>query len=153
MNTGARAQVTEDAAKPKDEQQVLYSRFEECEEEVLQEDGTSQLRKHTKVTLILADKDMLAAARKYGHKRPVFMDTTFAINKYKFPFLTCLAPDSTGRGVPLFWAFLPNEQAETFEQALGVFKEAVREKQPDWEPSCFMTDDSDAEQKAVRYVA
>lgn len=105
---------------------------------------------HTKVTLLLADADMLKAAVQYGHGRPLFMDTTFAINRYKFSFLSILAMNHAGKGVPVGWAFLPDEQASTFTTVLSCWKARVQEEKADFEPSCFVTDDSDAEQAAVR---
>lgn len=143
-------QVREDAQKAKELQRVLYSNFDETVISVQSEDGTTADRKHTKVTLVMANKAMLQVAAKHGHRQPLFMDTTFAINRYKFSFLSVLALDDSGKGVPCMWAVLPDEQAETIDKALRVFDVAVKAEQQDWEPSCFITDDSDAEQKAVR---
>ena len=142
-------QCDEDAQLPKEKRKVLYSKFEETTIPVPLEDGTTEHRAHTKVTLVLADKRMISAAARYGHKNPLFMDTTFAINRYKFSFLSILAMDNADKGVPVCWAVLPDEQATTIAEVLQTFKDAVQAVKPDFEPSCFVTDDSDAEQKAV----
>lgn len=146
-------QVAEDAKLPKHKRKVLYSKFEETTILVPQEDGTQVEQVHTKVTLVMSDDTQLKAAGKYGHKRPLFMDTTFAINRYKFSFLSILALDNQGKGLPVCWAVLPDESAETIAAVLDAFKQAVEAEQPDFEPSCFVTDDSDAEQKAIECAA
>lgn len=149
-NMTQRVQCDQDKLKPKHKQRVLYSDFQETLIAVPQEDGSTEERKHTRVTLILADKNMLQVARKYGQGRPLFMDTTFAINKYKFSFLSIMAMDNAQKGVPVLWGVLPDESAATIAAVLQVFKDAVEEEElPTFSPSCFMTDDSDAEQKAV----
>lgn len=102
----------------------------------------------TRMLLILADEDMLQRARVLADRQPLFMDTTFAVVRYKLSFLTLLGEE--GRGEPVCWAFLPDEQDSTITEASRIWRNAVIAEKPSWAPSCFLTDDCDAEQNAVR---
>lgn len=151
-HTALHMQVAEDVQKPVAERKVLYSHFGEDQIEEEDAAGNKTQRKYTSVTLLLADATMLQNAAEFGHARPLFMDTTFAINRYKFSFLSILAMDHEGKGVPVAWAVLPNEQTATITTILQEWKSRVQEQKPDFEPSCFITDDSDAEQAAMQCV-
>jgi hypothetical protein len=50
---------------------------------------------------------MLPAAVTLGYARPLFMDTTLAVNQYKFSFLSIIAMDD--HGLPVCWAITPDE--------------------------------------------
>jgi hypothetical protein len=65
---------------------------------------------------------MQRRALRWGHGRPFFMDTTFGIAHYKFPFLTILVMNNECHGVSVCWAFLPNEKEATIAGVLRAFK-------------------------------
>jgi len=133
-------QYEEEQLKPAEERIILHCAVTETD------DGL------TRLLLIVADHDMLQRARELAHQQPLFMDTTFAIVRYKLSFLTLLALDEEGRGEPVCWAFLPDEQETTITEVLRIWRGAVVVGMPHWEPSCFLTDDCDAEQNAVECV-
>jgi hypothetical protein len=93
---------------------------------------------------------MQRRALRWGHGRPFFMDTTFGIARYKFPFLTILVMNNECHGVPVCWAFLPNEKEATIARVLRAFKTALVELEPEFKCSAFVTDDCAAEQNAAR---
>ena len=72
----------------------------------------------------------------------------------QYPLYTVTVVDEFGHGVPVFWFFTQKETAGAIGFALAAFKEAVRSVpggvHPDWQPACALTDDSAAEQKALR---
>lgn len=131
------------------DRRFIYDKFQVREKEVFV-DGVPTMRKYTAATLVMADKEMLQNACTHGHGKPLFMDTTFAMSKYQGSFLTVLAVDDSNRGIPICWAFVPDEKAETITAVLKALAEAVRKIKPDFQPSCFFTDDCEAEQIAVR---
>jgi hypothetical protein len=132
------------------ERKILFCHFHEA---ILEEDKscapTGQPKAFTKITMAMANQRMLQAAVQYGSKRPLFMDTTFAMNRYKFSFLSILAMDDHGHGLPVCWAIMPDEKLDTITAVLRAFKAAVLQIKRDWQPSCFLTDDCAAEQRAV----
>jgi hypothetical protein len=107
---------------------------------------------HAKVLLVLADQDMLHRSAELGHGQSVFMDTTSSIVRYKMSFLTLIALDEKGRGEPVLWAFLPDEQQCTFECVLHIWRDAVLTILAEFRPSCFLTDDCNAEQTAREWA-
>jgi hypothetical protein len=121
----------------------------ECERTMLHCQFTTADDGHAKVLLVLADQDMLHRSAELGHGQPVFMDTTFSIVRYKMSFLTLIALDEEGRGEPVLWAFLPDEQQCTFERVLHIWRDAVLNFRAEFRPSCFLTDDCNAEQNAI----
>jgi hypothetical protein len=78
------------------------------------------------------------------------MDTTFGIACYKFPFLTILVMNNECHGVPVCWAFLPNEKEATIARVLRAFKTALVELDPELKCSAFVTYDCADEQNAAR---
>lgn len=45
-----------------------------------------------------------------------------------------------------------DDEEEAFRPALAAFKEHVLRDAPDWKPSCFIVDDCDAANNAIRYM-
>ena len=144
-------QTIKDSQLPPEDQRCLYSEFK-IAKRTESVNGTEVEQEYTQLTLVLADKRMLETACKYGHQRPFLMDTTFAMVKYKGSFLTILVLDHSYKVIPVCWAFLPDEKANTIIIVLTAFLSALRKYRPEIAPSCFLTDDCDAEQKAVRIV-
>lgn len=100
--------------------------------------------------LTICTREMLLRAVRWGKNRPFFMDTTFGIARYKFSFLTILVMNDECHGVPVCWAFLPNEQEATIKRVLDVFRSALLAVEPSFTCSAFLTDDCSAEQNAAR---
>lgn len=63
-------------------------------------------------------------AIRFGHGRPLIMDTTFGTNREKFPLITILAMDDHNNGVPIAWSIISRERTE----AIAAFLEAVRQR-------------------------
>ena len=136
------AQFDEDQLKPAEKRVFLHCAFEPTG------DGDS-----TTFFAVFSSAQMLQTALKYGHNRPLFIDTTFAVSQYSFPFLTILAFDDHGHGVPVCWAVLPNEQEATFHRAISIFLHRIREISPGFTVSVGLCDDSDTEQNAFEYAS
>jgi hypothetical protein len=120
----------------------------ECERTMLHCQFTTAGDGHAKVLLVLAYQDMLHRSAELGHGQPVFMHTTFSIVRYKMSFLALIALDEEGRGDPVLWAFLPDEQQCTFEHVLHICRDAILYIRAEFRPSCFLTDDCNAEYTA-----
>jgi hypothetical protein len=89
-------------------------------------------------------------ALRWGHGRPFFLDITFGIARYKFPFLTILVMNNECHGVPVCWAFLPNKKEATSTRVLSACKTELVELDPEVTCSAFVTDDCAVEQNAAR---
>jgi hypothetical protein len=50
------------------------------------------------VVVVLATREMIADAIKYGHGRPLFMDATHGLQKYGLKLVTVLVKDASNRG-------------------------------------------------------
>jgi hypothetical protein len=135
-------QVKEDQAQPECDRRFLD--FELVANDA--QDGQPSAR----CFLVISTRDMLHRAIRWGNKRPFFMDTTFGIARYKFSFLTILVMNDHYHGVPVCWAFTPNEQEVTIKRVLTTFHSALVALAPDFQCSSFLTDDCIAEQNAAR---
>ena len=91
-------------------------------------------------------------ARKYGHGRAVFLDSTFGMNKWGLSLFTLMvAVPGTGRaevtGVPVAWVITSREDAMTTGQWLRALRQRIG---MDIVPSCVMTDAAPELGMAVR---
>jgi hypothetical protein len=82
----------------------------------------------------------------------VSVDCTFGITRYGYAVFTITGMDSAFRGVPLAFAILSGEAEEDFVAALQAWRDRARKQRPGFQPSVFLTDDSQAEQNAITYA-
>jgi hypothetical protein len=86
-------QVKEDHARPE-----CYSGFLGFE---LVTNDAQDDQPSARCYLVISTRDVLHHPRGWGNKRPLFMDTTFGIARYKFSFLTILVMNDPFHGVPV----------------------------------------------------
>jgi hypothetical protein len=127
-------QVDEDRAKPEGQRQFLLAELED------------------RVRVVVATPNMQQWTLKYGHDKPVSVDCTFGITRYGYAVFTITGMDDTQRGVPLAFAILAGEGEEDFAAVLKAVRDHARKQCPDWSPSVFLSDDSQAEQNAIKYA-
>jgi hypothetical protein len=78
------------------------------------------------------------------------MDATFDIARYKLTFLTILVMNNHNYGIPVCWAFIPNEHEVTIKRVLTTFHSALVAVAPDFWCSSFLTDDSASQNKMLQ---
>jgi hypothetical protein len=106
------------------------------------------------VLLVVATPQMMDAALRFGHDRPLFMDATHGTVKYGYKLVTVLVMDQMNKGVPVAWAIVEHERTVDYTKFLQVLKDEILRKAADadkeWQPSCMLTDDAEAEHAATR---
>ena len=66
------------------------------------------------------------AALKYGHKRPLVMDSTHGSNNVKFPLTTVMVVDDHNQGIPVGWLFSSSESIESVSKFLIALRDRVQ---------------------------
>lgn len=131
-------QVQQDMRKPDSERFILHAEL------------PTKTSNH--MLLVCADPAMLQWAAKYGHARVMSMDTTFGLTQYGYSFLTVTVVHE-GKGKPAMFALMSSESGDEIFKALQVLEEHVKKLNPDWCPSSFMIDDSNAERNGIECAA
>jgi len=67
----------------------------------------------------------IEAALKYGHERPLIMDSTFGTNNLKFPLTTVMVVDDHNNGIPVAWLMSSSESIESVSKFLTAFRSRV----------------------------
>lgn len=66
------------------------------------------------------------AAIKWGHKRPLQLDSTFACNAQKIPLFTLVVVDDNGKAVPIAFLITSQERADIIQKFLEAVAAKVR---------------------------
>lgn len=61
-----------------------------------------------------------------------------------------VVPDKYGRGIPVAASLCSSKEAPAVEQMFTALKRAAQEVFPEWQPSCFFTDNDAAQIKGFR---
>jgi hypothetical protein len=128
-------QVAEDAARPEGQRQFLLAEL------------------GNRVRIVLSAPNMQAWTLRFAHDRPVSVDCTFDITRYGYAVFTITGMDGASRDVPLAFAVLNSEAEEDFVASLQAWRDQVRKHRPEFQPSVFLSDDSQAEQNAIKYAS
>jgi hypothetical protein len=101
------------------------------------------------VLLVVATPQMMDAACA-GHDRPLFMDATHGTVKYGAR--PVLVMDQMNKGVPVAWAIVERERTvdEVPPGAQRRDPPQAADADKEWQPSCMLTDDVEAEHAATR---
>jgi hypothetical protein len=105
----------------------------------------------TRVRIIISTPNMQAWTLRFAHDRPVSVNGTFGITRYGYAVFTITGMDGASRGVPLAFAILNGE--EDFVAALQAWRDKARKHRPEFQPSAFLSDDSQAKQNAIKYAS
>jgi hypothetical protein len=100
--------------------------------------------------IIIATANMIVWARRFGHDRPVSIDTTFGITRYGYSLCTLIALNDRGRGVPICVAIMKRERDVDFANVLQVLVDKMGN---DWRPSVFLADAAKSEHNGIRYTS
>jgi len=74
----------------------------------------------------------------------------YCLPSSQYPLATVLAFDDHNNGYPVAFVIASNSTAATMETWLRALNETALQKDPNWRPSCFITDCDDAEIKAIQ---
>ena len=77
----------------------------------------------------------------------IMLDCTYKTNRFGMPFLHIGGVTGLGKSFDIAWAFIPGEQEEHYDIAVGFLRELLRELAA--KPSVFITDDEKALQKSL----
>jgi hypothetical protein len=128
-------QVAEDAARPEGQRQFLLAELGD------------------RVHIVISNPNMQAWTLRFAHDRPVSVDCTFGITRYGYAVFTITGMDDASNGVPLAFAMLNSDAEEDFVAALRAWRGKARKHRPEFQPSVFLSDDSQAEQNAIKYAS
>jgi MULE transposase domain len=113
------------------------------------------------VAIVLCTPTMREWARRYMQGSVLVMDSTFGMNKHGYSLFAVMVIGEQSNGVPVSFLITKSESTETITTALKQFVEFLDEVSDTAEPaghttltrpSTTMTDDSAAEQSALRSV-
>lgn len=80
----------------------------------------------TAFSIAIMTQEGVEAAKKWGHLRPLQMDSTFGCNAQKFPLITLLVVDGHGKGVPVAHCICSQETVEIIQKFLEAVTRRVR---------------------------
>lgn len=100
--------------------------------------------------LAITTPELIEAAVKYGHGRPMAMDATCNTVNLKFPLFTLMVYDELNMGMPVAFLLTSSGSADNIETFLKSFSDACRKLRPDFAFSCTLTDNDPAELLAIR---
>ena len=105
---------------------------------------------------MLASPRMAALAVRLGSGQPVFMDATHGLLPYGYKLVSLVVIDEVNRVEPIGWAIVQHESGEVYAKVISTLKAAyernANRREWSWQPSCFLTDNAQAEINGVRYV-
>jgi hypothetical protein len=105
------------------------------------------------VVIVLCSPQMREWAHKYMHDRVMLMDSTFGTNKHGYSLFAIMAASDQGTGVPVCFMITKSESTESIATALEQFRNFLDDGRAEDKlirPATTLTDDSDAEQGAIR---
>jgi hypothetical protein len=108
------------------------------------------------VVIVLCTPTMRDWAHRFMHRSVLVMDSTFGLNKHGYSLFVVLAIGEHSNGVPVCFFITKSECTESIAIALKQFVSYLDEGRHSSQaaltrPSTTMTDDSAAEQAALRY--
>jgi hypothetical protein len=108
------------------------------------------------VVIVLCTPTMREWAHRFMHRSVLVMDSTFGLNKHGYSLFVALAIGEHSNGVPVCFFITKSESTESITIALKQFVRYLDEGRDSTQtaltrPSTTMTDDSAAEQAALRY--
>eukprot|EP01018_Ginkgo_biloba_P021358 Gb_34654 [translate_table: standard] len=89
---------------------------------------------------------------RFGNNSLVAADTTFGINKLKYPLYTLLVFDSNQHGLPIAWVITRSFASDDVRKWIGALHDRICAKEPSWRPSGFTVDDAATEIATIRDV-
>eukprot|EP01018_Ginkgo_biloba_P015399 Gb_14889 [translate_table: standard] len=89
---------------------------------------------------------------KFGKNNLIATDSTFGINKLKYPLFTLIVFDTYQNGVPISWIISSSSSANDIQNWMEKLQSRIREVDPTWRSSAFMVDDVAAKINAISDV-
>eukprot|EP01018_Ginkgo_biloba_P040728 Gb_24627 [translate_table: standard] len=89
---------------------------------------------------------------KFGKNNLIAIDSTFGINKLKYPLFTLIVFDTHQNGVPVAWIILSSSSAIDIQNWMEKLQSRIHEVDLTWRPSAFMVDDVATEINAISDV-
>eukprot|EP01018_Ginkgo_biloba_P036354 Gb_12992 [translate_table: standard] len=89
---------------------------------------------------------------KFGKNNLIATDSTFGINKLKYPLFTLIVFDTHQNGVPVAWIISSSSSTNDIQNWMEKIQSRIHELDPTWRPSAFMVDDVAAEINAISDV-
>ncbi|KAH9324532.1 hypothetical protein KI387_004710, partial [Taxus chinensis] len=86
----------------------------------------------------------------FGNNSFVAADTTFGINKLKYPLYTLLAFDSNQHALPVAWVITRSSASDDVRKWMGALHDRICAKDPLWKLNGFTVDDAATEISAIR---
>eukprot|EP01018_Ginkgo_biloba_P024576 Gb_08233 [translate_table: standard] len=89
---------------------------------------------------------------KFGKNKLIATDSTFGINKLKYPLFTLIVFDTHQNGVPVAWIISSSSSTNDIQNWMEKLWSRIHEVDPTWRPSAFMVDVVAAEISAISDV-
>lgn len=89
---------------------------------------------------------------RFGNNSLVAADTTFGINKLKYPLYTLLVFDSNHHALPAAWVITRSFASDDVRKWTGALHDRIHAKDPSWKLTGFTVDDAATEIATIRDV-
>lgn len=88
----------------------------------------------------------------FGNNSIVVADTSFGINKLKYPLYTLLVFDSNQHALPVAWVITRSSASDDVRKWMSALNDRIRAKFPLWKLNGFTVDDAATEIATIRDV-